>query len=157
MNKPKLDLSAPLAQASKTAQYLIDRSQDDANGCRVWVGTRTSSGYGRAHIAGQAYSAHRLSYTLFCKQVPDGLQLDHLCRNRLCIRPDHLEPVVPRENYLRGVGFTSLNASKTHCPNGHAYDDVRVRSWGTYKSLFRSCRECAREANRRYRARLKLA
>jgi hypothetical protein len=79
------------------------------------------------------------------------LKLDHLCRNPACVRPDHLEAVTARENTLRGIGPTAVNALKTHCVHGHEFTPENTRM----KGIRRVCRECQRAANRKSkRARL---
>lgn len=111
-------------------------------GCWVWTAGKFSSGYGAAVVNGRTRPAHRVSYELVVGDVPDGLQLDHLCRNRSCVNPAHLEPVTCRTNLLRGETLAAANAAKTHCPQGHPYDDVN-----TYVSPgrgLRHCRECMR-------------
>jgi hypothetical protein len=98
-------------------------------------------GYGRIHVKGYPL-AHRAVYETFVEAVPEGLELDHLCRNTGCVNPDHLEPVTHAENMRRGVW---PNRSKTHCPRGHLYDYFYQQE--------RGCRTCRTEAMRRYRAR----
>lgn len=90
--------------------------------------------------------AHRLVYELLVGPIPDGLQLDHLCRNRGCVRPDHLEPVTRRTNILRGTGPSAIHARKTQCPHGHPYDRTVTRR-GTTE------RRCSTCENARGRAR----
>jgi len=72
------------------------------NRCWVWRGAKTSSGYGSVAHRGRIWSSHRLAYTLLAGDVPEGLQLDHLCRNKLCCNPAHLEPVTAKQNRNRG-------------------------------------------------------
>lgn len=112
--------------------------------CWLWQGQIERNGYGRAWFKGKRRSAHRLAYELTKGQIPHGLTIDHLCRNRACINPAHLEAVSMRTNVLRGDTITAANARKTHCPRGHVYD--RMNSQGR-----RICRTCGRNQLRRYR------
>lgn len=105
------------------------------NGCWVWTAARDNHGYGRFGLGGRAATAHRVSYEALIGPVPDGLHLDHLCRVRHCVNPEHLEPVTCRENVLRGVGPSALHSVKTHCPEGHEYTESN-----TY--LYRGMRYC---------------
>lgn len=109
--------------------------------CWQWTGTGTKTGYGQLSINGQHRYAHRWAYEHFIGPIPSGLQIDHLCRNRGCVNPAHLEPVTAEENTRRAAAFI------THCPAGHLYDktNTRVRN-GT-----RDCRACDRDAQRRKR------
>src|SRR6266576_3456485 len=86
--------------------------------CWPWQANR-GRGYGNVWIAGRMYRAHRVAYELLIGPIPEGLTLDHLCRNRGCVNPAHLEPVTSRENTLRGEGISANNARKTHCKHGH--------------------------------------
>lgn len=79
------------------------RVRRSRNGCWNWMGYRTPRGYGRAEFAGFTQPAHKLSYEVFVGAVPEGLILDHLCRNHACVRPSHLEPVTPKVNRQRGL------------------------------------------------------
>lgn len=91
----------------------------DAPGCWEWQGHCNASGYGGIHRNGRCRLAHRFVYELLIGPIPTGLSLDHLCRNRACVNPAHLEPATARVNILRGIGPTALNAQKTHCKNAH--------------------------------------
>jgi IS5 family transposase len=117
--------------------------------CWEWTGGKTL-GYGTFWVAkGTRVKAHRFAYEWLVGPVPEGLSLDHLCRNRGCVNPAHLEPVTHRENVLRGEGRSAVNARKTHCKNGHPYsgDNVLIVSRGD-GSTFRKCRQCESERTR---------
>lgn len=86
-------------------------------GCWEWTGSKTSGGYGNVRFQGRNVYAHRLAYTLHRGAIPDGLVIDHLCRNRSCVRPDHLEPVPIAVNTRRGAG--PYGPLRTRCKNGH--------------------------------------
>lgn len=108
--------------------------------CWEWTSVKTHDGYGQFSIKGKKKYSHRVSYELFKGDIPEGLQLDHLCRNRSCVNPDHLEPVTQQENMMRGVGLALINKRKTHCLQGHEYSEKN-----TYlHKNGRNCRECDR-------------
>ena len=125
----------------------VDRSNPD--GCWPWLGEASYHGYARVTLGGVKRQAHRWAYEFLVGNVPDGLELDHLCRNRRCCKPAHLEPVTHRENIIRGDTIPSTNLRKTHCPRGHPYDAENTR----YGSSQRLCRQCQRVHNTRYKAR----
>ena len=90
--------------------------------CWEFMGYRLPSGYGRVQRGdGVILATHRVSFEYFKGPIPDNFQVDHLCRNRACCNPSHLEAVTHRENTLRGVGAAAMNSRKTHCPKGHPY------------------------------------
>jgi len=124
------------------AERLADKYiVDETTGCWVWTNA-TEEGYGRIRVGGAGSKrtpAHRAMYEIVVGPIPDGLQLDHLCRNRACINPDHLDPVTLVENVLRGDGITATQARRTHCKRGHEYDAVRSDGKG------RICTTCRRE------------
>lgn len=85
-------------------QRLLDKITPEPNsGCWLWTGFVHPSGYGVIRTGNKNTYAHRCSYELFVGAVPEGLQLDHICRVRCCVNPAHLEPVTPQENVLRGL------------------------------------------------------
>jgi hypothetical protein len=93
---------------------------------------------------------HRVAYELLVGPIPEGLELDHLCRNTRCVNPEHLEPVTGRENLMRAVSsWAAKNAAKTHCPQGHPYDEENTK---VKRDGGRACRACGREFMRRKRA-----
>jgi hypothetical protein len=119
--------------------------------CWLWTGAKTHGGYGSFWSGDRLVLAHRWSYEHFVGPIGDTI-LDHLCRVRSCVRPDHLEPVSARENLMRGNTAAARNAAKTHCPQGHPYDEVN-----TYRDKRgrRSCNACRRAAVARYEQRLR--
>lgn len=124
----------------------------DADGCWRWMAASNGIGYGRMYYASKMRYAHRLSYEAERGPIPEGHDLDHLCRVRNCVNPYHLEAVTRRTNLLRGEGHTARNAAATRCPRGHAYDDVNTYNTPTGS---RQCKECRRQANIKYRHRRK--
>lgn len=118
-------------------------------GCREWHGAKNPKGYGnmRPDKLTVAKSVHRLAYTEFKGEIPDGLEVDHLCSNRACINPDHLELVTHKENINRGRH--NQNHGKTHCIHGHEFSDNNT---SISKNGMRSCRTCGRDRMRAWRA-----
>lgn len=124
---------------------------DHQSGCREWGASLDVGGYGTLSINGRTTKAHRASYEEFVGPIPNGLFLDHLCRNRKCIEPTHLEPVTIRENTLRSpVAAPAVNAKKTHCKRGHEFtaENTYVMADGG-----RSCRKCRVIHTQNYNAR----
>ena len=95
--------------------------------CWEWTGDTDVRGYGRVMAGGKRILAHRAAYELFVGPVPKGTELDHLCRNRRCVKPDHLEAVPHRLNVLRGVGPVAEHAKQTHCLRGHPLSGDNLR------------------------------
>ncbi len=117
------------------------------NGCWQWTAAKHDAGYGRFRFAGKMVYAHRWAYETLVGPIPEGLQIDHLCRNPPCVNPSHLEPVTNRENTMRGL------TPKTHCPQGHPYsgDNLGItKDKYAYQGKRRFCRQCSREADKRY-------
>jgi hypothetical protein len=115
---------------------------DNDNGCWQWLGSQKSKGYGAFAVDGKTMCAHRVSWELAVGPIPAGMEMDHLCRNPGCVNPDHLEVVTRRENSLRGMSFAGVNARKTHCPQGHPYDEENTSTNTTTGG--RLCRSCCR-------------
>ena len=119
------------------------------NGCHLWQAYINRGGYGQFRVGTRTVLAHRFAYELSVGLIPEGLQIDHLCRVRDCVNPAHLEPVTNRENALRGIGPTALNAVKTSCSAGHLYDEANTY---TTTGGWRQCRTCNAARERAYYA-----
>lgn len=122
--------------------------------CWIWTGAKNPRGYGNIGFKGKTYKAHRFVYERLVGPIPEGMTLDHLCFNSLCVNPEHLEPCTNAENNRRGNSLSAQRARQTHCVNGHEFNEkntgTRARPQGG-----RVCRECARLREARKRARLK--
>lgn len=126
------------------------------NGCWEWVGCHSSGGYGAIGVWGQGRvtRAHRWMYERERGVIPKGMQIDHLCRNRGCVNPDHLEPVTHRENCARGASFSAINSTKMHCPLGHPLSDGNLDGSRARRG-HRVCRTCMNLNNKRHRLKKK--
>ena len=115
--------------------------------CWEWTASRFALGYGKFKFEGKNRLAHRFSYEHLVGPIPEGLTLDHLCRNRGCVNPKHLEPVTMKENLHRGQSIQAINARKAYCKRGHEFTPEN-----TYYTIGgRNCRTCRREATRVWR------
>jgi len=119
--------------------------------CWLWTGALTGHGYRNFWLDGRNRPAHRAAYEWLVGPVPNCRELDHLCRVRRCVRPDHLEPVAHRENLMRGETEASRRAAQTHCVHGHEFTPANT---SVKKNGQRQCRRCdADQHNARNRAR----
>ncbi len=140
----------PLVIPKSDAERFVAKVILQPSGCKLWTAQITPDGYGRFSVDGRKVYVHRWIYEHEIGPIPEGLELDHLCRNRACVEVSHLEPVAHRENTLRGVGPSAQNARKTHCPRRHEYT-----SENTYTSKAggrRHCRMCLMAARTRAKA-----
>lgn len=118
--------------------------------CWRWMAAHSHDGYGQFSLAGKILYAHRVAWDLLIGPIPDGYQLDHLCRNRGCVNPDHLEPVLPGENTRRapwsqverGKASSRYRAAVTHCVHGHPFDEVNTHIQIRNGRPKRRCRKC---------------
>ena len=113
--------------------------EDYKVGCWIWNGKTFSNGYSRWNAHDRGYAAYRLTFSHYRGEIPEDNEIDHLCQNRICVNPYHLEPVTSEENKKRH------HAGVTHCPKGHAYTEAN-----TYRSKegHRRCRTCRAEQNK---------
>lgn len=122
------------------------------DGCWNWLRDRSQRGYGRFYVKGlgrwRAVYAHRLSYGTLVAPIPERLVIDHLCRNRSCCNPAHLEPVTQAENNLRGRGGGWHNRNKTHCKHGHAFTPENTFRTSDNRRGCRTCKNAGVTARR---------
>lgn len=162
-----------LKTRSLLQRFIRKLSFDEVTGCWLWTGTihggtrksrkSNGEGYGALYDPKRGYKrqAHCISYEIFVGPIPAGLELDHLCRNRHCVNPEHLEPITHLENVRRGIGHGGIlkkgkrkrgpgwrSLQKTHCPHGHPLsgENLYLRPDGA-----RACRECCRIATQRWK------
>lgn len=144
-------------EKSLLARFLRNAEMNYATGCWIWKG-KLKYGYGRIHFGGrkgESKLAHKIAYEMLIGPVPTGLELDHLCRQRSCCNPEHLEPVTHAENCRRGISSLITKArhkAKTHCKFGHEFTEQN-----TYRRLRgRACYTCRKTQAKIYKARVKL-
>jgi HNH endonuclease len=120
----------------------------EQNGCWLWQRAKDWDGYGLFKIYPRMLRAHRWAYEEFIGPIADGLQIDHLCRNKSCVNPDHLEVVTPLENTQRGARHTNL-----YCKNGHSLFGENLYIYERDGGIRRACRTCNRINNANFRRR----
>jgi hypothetical protein len=121
----------------KTLEERFYSKINKIDSCWIWTASKNDQNYGLIWVNGKHVRAHRISYMLAYGELSDKLVIDHLCRNTLCVNPEHLEQVPQSENVKRGMAGKINNAQrkKTHCPKGHEYSRVT-------KQGYRQCGTC---------------
>ena len=144
-------------RGTPTKERILARIRiDPSNQCWNWIGALDDKGYGLLSVNGKTQRAYRTLYQEMVGIVPKGLTLDHLCRNRLCVNPVHLEVVTYQTNILRGNGLAAQEAKRTHCPRGHEYTEENTHYGKTRQGIGRWCRQCDKERSRLRPERLNL-
>ena len=124
----------------------LDKTKKMENGCIFWTAFRDGNGYGKFGIGRKVFLAHRVTYEQLIGNVGAGLELDHLCRNRACVNPFHLEPVSHKTNCQRGLAGHKERI-KTHCPQNHEYTEENIYWYNNH----RYCRKCHYNYSKKYR------
>ena len=124
-------------------RFIVDPDTE----CWNWTGARVSNGYGQVRYNGYRVTTHRLMYVAFYGSIEQELQVDHLCRNRLCMKPSHLESVTQTENLKRSDAWLT-NSEKTHCKRGHEFTEANTYKAPSTKCKnghARVCRQCVKD------------
>lgn len=135
----------PIPLEQRLARFTVAEDCGYVTPCHIWTGWLNNCGYPTMTHAGKTARAHGVVYEHFVGPIPEGLELDHLCRVRACVNPAHLEPVTHWENMLRGDTNVARGRARTHCSRGHLMDEANVyqRPRGN-----RECRKCNAERKR---------
>lgn len=151
------------AMSEAARAYIRAHSVENAStGCWMWQRATDSQGYGLTrkfrNPTNRISLAHRVSYEAFKAPIPTGLVIDHLCRTKACVNPEHMEPVTIGENVLRGIGLAATNARASHCGHGHEYSAENTRiavERGRHRRVCLTCQK-AKQARRNERRRLRV-
>ena len=139
MGRPRKDIKQNIQSKIKIMSY----------GCWEWqANINKKTGYSKLRSMGKDYLVHRLSYEIFKGHIPKGLIIDHLCRNRKCVNPNHLEAVTFQENILRGRGIAAINSKKTHCIRGHLFSEDNI--YRRKDRTDRNCKKCMTIRSKKY-------
>lgn len=136
------DMNARLKDPDNPERFWEKVKKTD--GCWIWTASIYGKGYGKYTVRGKHYAAHRYAYELIKGKIPDGMQLDHLCRNKLCVNPDHLEPVTNAENQRRAI------AAIGHWTNNKSWPAVCIRCGKHFDSHRKNGKFCSKECCWKY-------
>lgn len=141
------------ALLEKLPKRFLNKIVRSSSGCWNWIGCVHANGYGHVRFNGRVLMAHRVVFTLLVREIQSPLTLDHLCRNRKCVNPKHLEIVTLKENILRGNGAAAQNSRRNRCVLGHPFDSKNT--WYAKNRIERVCRICAARRSRKYQDSIK--
>lgn len=130
---------------------ILSRVQIRKYGCWFWTGRQSGGGYGQVGWNGGQHPAHRVVYEIFVEAVPADWELHHLCGKKLCVRPDHLQPLTVKDHVAVTAGPFGDNSRKTACDRGHPFTPENTYLWNDH----RHCRQCSAIRSRAARARAK--
>lgn len=144
----------PVEQRAKKFANAVDRFvasyAEHSEGCWLWAKTVNNRGYGVITVHYKHVLAHRFSHELYIGPIPEGHEVDHLCKSRPCVNPEHLEAVTRQVNVARSDWPAAVHARQTSCKKGHPFDEANTRR---LLDGSRKCRTCSRETDRAYYAR----
>src|SRR5712692_8182930 len=128
-----------ITEDDKVEKRFFEKIEINDNNCWVLKASDNLQVYGQFYYNGKTILAHRFSFEYFKEKIEPNNVIDHICKNTLCVNPNHLEQVTTRENVMRGMGVTSINDKKTHCSRGHLLEGENVYSYG---KNYRQCMTC---------------
>ena len=145
-----------LAIRARLLERMTEEDRGHTSPCWISANRKLRDGYTQTSYLGRRWMTHRLSWLMHHGPIPEGLTLDHLCRQTDCLNPDHLEPVTSRTNTLRGQTVAAAKAAQVECINGHPLEGANLYRRADRPNV-RECRACRNEAARKHRERQRQA